>query len=225
MYGYIYLTVNLITGKKYIGKHRAEMFDPSYKGSGKYITRAFNKYGIENFSVQLLRKCNSLDELNDAEIEYIAQYRAVESADFYNLARGGEGNTSKRSNETIAKVRQSLTGRKLSEEHKRKVSESMRGIKHKTGLSDEHKAKISAANKGRVLSDEHKRKIVASRRKNNVCWVTETTKQKISATNKGKIPWNKGLTKETDSRVKRGYDNFHKTMEIKHNKTVVVSDI
>lgn len=64
----------------------------------------------------------------------------------------------------------------------------MRGIKHKTGLSDEHKAKISAANKG-------------------------------------KIPWNKGLTKETDSRVKKGYDSFHKTMEIKHNKTVVVSDI
>ena len=35
MYGYIYITTNLINGMKYIGKHKASMFDPAYKGSGK----------------------------------------------------------------------------------------------------------------------------------------------------------------------------------------------
>ena len=49
MYGYVYITTNKITGKQYIGKHRAKKFDSSYKGSGKYLLRAFNKYGKDNF--------------------------------------------------------------------------------------------------------------------------------------------------------------------------------
>lgn len=45
MYGYIYLTTNLINNKKYIGQHKATKFSESYKGSGSFITKAFKKYG------------------------------------------------------------------------------------------------------------------------------------------------------------------------------------
>ena len=224
MYGYIYLTTNLINNKKYIGKHKASVFDETYKGSGKYITKAFNKYGFDNFKVEILKICDSLSELNDSEIEYIAKYNAVESDEFYNLANGGEGNTSKRTEETIEKLRNSLTGRTLSEEHKRHVSESKKGQRVGCKMSEETKLKISMSNKGRVFSEEHKRKIVESRRKNGNYVVSEETIKKQSLSHKNQIPWNKGLTKETDDRVKKGCENFHRTMEIKHNK-VVASDI
>ena len=72
-------------------------------------------------------------------------------------------------------------GRKFSEETKRKMSESR--IKRKLRLgylnSFETRIKMSEARKG------HKH--------------TENTKKKMS----GKIPWNKGLTKETDGKVRQ----------------------
>ena len=40
MYGYIYKTTNVITGKIYIGKHKSNSFDVNYYGAGKIIRRA-----------------------------------------------------------------------------------------------------------------------------------------------------------------------------------------
>ena len=41
---FIYLTTNLITNEKYIGKHHGELND-SYLGSGIILQRAIKKYG------------------------------------------------------------------------------------------------------------------------------------------------------------------------------------
>lgn len=49
MYGYVYITENKLNGKKYIGKHRAEIFDKSYLGSGKALKSAIKLYGKSNF--------------------------------------------------------------------------------------------------------------------------------------------------------------------------------
>lgn len=91
MYGYIYLTTNLINGKKYIGKHVSSQFDPEYKGSGIYLKRAVEKYGKENFTTKIIRECYSLEELNKAEIEEIALNDAISSEEYYNLSGGGDG--------------------------------------------------------------------------------------------------------------------------------------
>ncbi len=39
MKGYIYETINLINGKKYIGKHKSSKFDNTYFGSGIALKR------------------------------------------------------------------------------------------------------------------------------------------------------------------------------------------
>lgn len=93
MYGYIYLTTNLINNKKYIGQHKATKFSESYKGSGSCITRAFKKYGKDNFSTVILEECDSLEFLNSREQYWIKYYNAVASAEYYNILPGGQSAT------------------------------------------------------------------------------------------------------------------------------------
>lgn len=99
MYGYIYKTTNLLNGKQYIGQHKASKFEfDTYKGSGKILQKAFNKYGKTNFKTELLISdgkvptiCQTKEELNFAEKYYIGLYECVENSTFYNYAPGGSG--------------------------------------------------------------------------------------------------------------------------------------
>lgn len=64
-----------------------------------------------------------------------------------------------------------MLGRKQTEDAKRRISENQRGDKSVhfgKSLSDEHRAKISASIKGRKLSDEHRRKIAEAMKKRYV---------------------------------------------------------
>lgn len=90
-YGFIYLTTNLINNKKYIGKRRYYKNWKNYLGSGKLLTRAIEKYGKENFSRIILQECDSLEQLDQAEKNWIKHYNAVDSEEFYNIAEGGGG--------------------------------------------------------------------------------------------------------------------------------------
>lgn len=92
MYGYIYKTTNLINGKIYVGKHKASQFNPDYKGSGKLITRAINKYGEANFKTIMLCTCNDLVELNNTEKKYILELNSnYLTGCGYNISPGGDG--------------------------------------------------------------------------------------------------------------------------------------
>ena len=89
------------------------------------------------------------------------------------------------SEEHKRKISESEKGKKLSEETRRKLSESHKGKSN----SEEQKKKISAALKGRSHSKEHNRKVsealkgnVNSKGKHR----TEETKNKISKARKGK---------------------------------------
>lgn len=87
---YIYLTTNLINGKKYIGQHKGKVND-SYLGSGTTILKAITKYGKENFSKEILCFCQTREEADKKERELIAFYNAVENNNFYNNSEGGTG--------------------------------------------------------------------------------------------------------------------------------------
>ena len=183
MYGYIYITTNKITGKQYIGKHRATTFNSKYKGSGKYLLRAFNKYGKENFECSILCECESLEELNSCEIEYIKKFDAVNSDNFYNLASGGEGHTAKFSAESKLKSSISHLGYVPTDIARQHMKEA--ALKRAKRKPFKHKC---------PMTEEHKRKIVESRRRNNTYSISEEVRQRMSLAHKEQIPWNKGLT-------------------------------
>lgn len=88
----IYITTNLINGKKYIGQHKiVENKKDYYLGSGKLLKEAIEKYGKENFIKETIDYCETLEEANQKEKFYIALLDAIENENFYNLAAGGIG--------------------------------------------------------------------------------------------------------------------------------------
>jgi len=88
------------------------------------------------------------------------------------------------------------------EEHRRRISEGQMG--HTVSL--ETKQKIGKGNKGKYYTEETKRKMSESHKGNAGYWEgkkhTEEQNRKNSESNRGRIPWNKGLTKETDKRIR-----------------------
>lgn len=89
-YGYIYVTINLVNFKTYVGQHKSSTFDNAYHGSGRIYKRAVKKYGIKNFVTYPLCWCRSKTELDEYEKAYIRYFRKHGKAT-YNLASGGEG--------------------------------------------------------------------------------------------------------------------------------------
>lgn len=87
---YIYMTTNLVNGKKYIGKHKGEIND-SYLGSGTLLLRAIKKYGKENFKKDILYISKNEKENSIKEREFIKYYNAVLDDNFYNIHEGGDG--------------------------------------------------------------------------------------------------------------------------------------
>ena len=90
MVHFIYLTTNLSTNEKYIGKHYGEL-DDDYLGSGKILKRAINKYGKDNFKREILYISKDYQENNQKEKEFIKKYNAVQDRNFYNISEGGDG--------------------------------------------------------------------------------------------------------------------------------------
>lgn len=91
MIGYIYITTNLINKKMYIGKHYSSVYDPLYIGSGSLLYKAIQKYGIENFSNEIIDTAITEEELNFKEIAYIKEYKEKFGNNCYNIASGGTG--------------------------------------------------------------------------------------------------------------------------------------
>jgi len=93
MIHFIYLIKNKINGHMYIGqtinlkKRWSEHKRPSRNST--VIEKAFNKYGEENFSFEVLEKLNSQDEANNREQYWIAFYNTYANPIHYNMHIGG----------------------------------------------------------------------------------------------------------------------------------------
>ena len=90
MYYLIYKITNKLDNKIYIGKHKTETKDDDYFGSGLLLGRAVEKHGKENFVKELLFECNSLDEMNQREIDIVDE-EFIARPDTYNIMLGGQG--------------------------------------------------------------------------------------------------------------------------------------
>jgi len=90
MYYLIYKTTNNITGKFYIGTHKTNNKNDSYMGSGKYLNYAIMKYGIENFTKEILFEYDNPEEMFIKEAEIVDE-DFLASENTYNLKKGGHG--------------------------------------------------------------------------------------------------------------------------------------
>lgn len=106
MYGYIYKITNKLNNKVYVGKRVSETFDEKYWGSGKAIKNSILKYGLDNFTRDILEWCSSDEELNDREKYWIKELKANQKQYGYNFTDGGTGgNTIKYLSEEEKEVR------------------------------------------------------------------------------------------------------------------------
>lgn len=171
----IYMIKNLINGRIYIGqsKHISERVKTHKKDlrngyhHNEHLQNAYNKYGLDNFSFELVESC-SIEDLDERERFWIEYYDSFESG--YNLTSGGESN----------KI--------ISGESRKKNSEAVKAlwqdpeIKEKWMASRNYKTGEENPNFGRKHTKEACAKMSASRVGKKA---SEETKQKMSAAHSG----------------------------------------
>ena len=156
---FIYQITNSVNGKAYVGftsrtpEERFRVHVAHCAAGGKQhcsaLWAAMKKHGVAKFRVETLEECSTKNWKN-RERHWIRRLK-TKSPSGYNLTDGGEGSFGfKHRPESIRKMSGWQLGRKLSDAHKRKVSESLKGNKRAMGMKHtaETKAKISAKFKG-----------------------------------------------------------------------------
>jgi len=200
---YIYLTIDTLKKKFYIGKRTTskEVKEDSYFGSGTVIKNILKKHSKEEVIKRLHKiiicESKSAEENNVAEVYWVDYFKAPKNPNFYNIALGGDGGgAGNPSEETRAKMSKAQKGRVTSEKTKAKISSANKGRGKGRKLSEETKIKISNAGKGRKHSEETKVKMSkrAVGKKHS-----EETKEKLSMINK-----NKKLSEETKAKISKG---------------------
>jgi group I intron endonuclease len=150
--GIIYLTINQINGKVYIGQTSID--SKSYIGSGKAFLKAVKKYGKRNFTKTILRdSVEALSELNFWEDFYIKLFDSRNPTVGYNVRSGGKNSGFKHTSESILKIKE----RSNQEDNKLRIralqkvaSESRKGTHH----SRESKLKMMTTKFGSSRSIE-----------------------------------------------------------------------
>lgn len=184
MYGYIYMTTNKVNGKKYIGQHKANTFKGmQYLGSGKILRLAIEKYGADNFEVQMICECASKEELDEKEEYYIQYYNAQTDEMFYNIRRGGDRGPGG----------PMFKGHKHTEDTKIKMSMNRQGVNNANYGNHWHQSDELKALHSKLSSGE-----------NNGMWGkkhSEQTKQLIGAKNSKHMKGRKRIYKDNEHKI------------------------
>jgi group I intron endonuclease len=199
---YVYITTNLVSGKKYVGDHSTNNLNDSYLGSGIALKEAIKKYGRGNFEREILKICDTKQEAFYLQKSYIENFNTL-APNGYNICPSGgtECSGGTISESTRQKLRDQKLGIPLRKEHREKTKKAMLGKKH----SEKTKELMSKCRKGIPKSENHKRKIGAAQKgeRNHMY---------------GKDPWNKGLSgvyseealeKMSESAKGRGFKKGH----------------
>lgn len=134
----VYVVVNRLNGKMYVGSTERELkvrwqkhLVKANEGSLCTLHKAIRKYGRDNFDIQMIEEYPTREAMLAGEIEYIAYFDTYKSEYGYNDTPGGDGGNTN-------------GGKKFSEEWKLNMAKSSAG-----------KAKLS----GRRFTEEIERKI------------------------------------------------------------------
>ena len=188
----VYKIENIINHKVYIGqsKNIVSRFKRGHlllhNVCNPYLKFAFQKYGYENFTVEVIKETYDLDYW---EIFLIQIYHARDRRYGYNMCIGGEGGSS-------------FLGKHHTEEAKRKKREAMKRFYSTKVWTDEEKDKFRYW-KGKHHTEEQKQRMSESCKGINRGPKSEETKRKIAETLKGNVPWNKGIKMSEEQRMRQ----------------------
>jgi group I intron endonuclease len=145
--GIIYKITNIKNDKIYIGQtirgflvRYLEHKNAIRRGKNRDypIYEAFKKYGFNYFKFEIIDHADTIEELNNKEINYISYYDSMNKG--YNLNEGG--NNSIPSKETRKKMSEARKGKKRTEEQKKRMSDAKKGKPTKP-KTDEEKQYLS----------------------------------------------------------------------------------
>jgi len=168
----IYKITHRKSGKIYIGQskhikrrlseHKKCEIREEKEGSQSVIRRAIKKYGFDSFSFEPILYCKPGDYMNLMETKLIQFYDCI-APKGYNIRDGG--NNVFMSEEGKKRISKANSGRIVSEETRKKLSDIGKENYLNNPRDMEWKQKLSNALKGKSKSEEHKRKLSEARKK------------------------------------------------------------
>lgn len=158
--GCVYLVTNTVNGKVYVGQTQGAVRDrwnqhAYWADRGFYrlpLHNAIRKYGKTSFSVVELATSSSVEELNELEMKFIAQFNSMGVG--YNCNAGGDG----------CRGPSSETRKKMSDAAKNRDRSHIVGPCRGKTFSDEHRAAISAGLTGKKHTEERRRSTFNARK-------------------------------------------------------------
>jgi hypothetical protein len=145
------------------------------------VQKLIAETGTQSFTAEVRRLFDTPSEALEWEQKVLTRLDAARSDKWLNRSNGDKKfyNGGQVSEETKRKLSESQKGKPKSEETKRKMSEAAKG----KVISEEQKRKLSETNKGKPKSSEMKRKLSEAHKGKTH---SEETKRKMSESAKGK---------------------------------------
>lgn len=88
-YNYFYKITNNLNNHFYYGIHSTDNLEDGYMGSGTRLNYAYKKYGIENFTKEILKFFDTREECAEYEAEMVTE-ELIHNNECYNIVFGGE---------------------------------------------------------------------------------------------------------------------------------------
>jgi hypothetical protein len=199
----IYRTTNQVNGKVYIGKHQTHDINDKYLGSGKLLKQAIKKYGVENFTKEILYTFDNEDDMNAKERKLVTEDFVLQKNN-YNLCVGGHGGWSyvnrELPNGMLGKM-QTVTQKKAACNW---ISRNQGKLQKKTPARTAHIKQLAELNKGRRHTKKTKKRMSQNRlgkgagienSQFDTIWITNgCTNKKISRHDLIPAGWTNGKT-------------------------------
>ena len=215
----IYSITNPI-GEKYIGSStciKKRWYHHKFgNGTSPKLNESKQKYGIGNHIFEIITECHPI-VLIAYEAFYQREFNTVEKGLNYHYADTSPRKGKVCSPKSIAKFKLAMTGRKLSEDHKRKISESTKG-KEKKPLTDEVKLKISIAKKGVKLNLSDKQR---EERKIQLSKCKKVNSKKVLCTQTNKV-YNSIAEASRENNINEATLRFWLNINQKENKSSLI---
>jgi len=215
LYGFIYVGINTVKGKVYIGQtfrtieiewgslltdariliRKNRSGEKLYRNLKRYIIRAIAKYGIEAWNLKLLDIAYSKAELDDKEDHYILEYESMNPKKGYNLKRGGS--KGKPSPEVLKKMSRSISKAMQNPKTRKKMSTSITEL----WQTSEYRKKQSRC--GIWQTPEYRKKQIEIMKE-----IAKTPENKIKRSEASRLVWGDQIRREKFSKNrKEAYKN------------------